>query len=80
MTTEEKFKPVAQLMRQQLQYCLLRKRPVEAGQTITRLANDLASLIVDTYPRFDRGKFLKACGIDDAMLEACGVPTLREKA
>ncbi len=80
MTTEEKFKPVAKLMRQQLKFCLLRERPVEASQAITRLANDLAFLIVDTYPRFDRGKFLKECGIDNAMLEGCGLPTLGEKA
>jgi hypothetical protein len=80
MTTEEKFKPVAELMRQQLQFCLMRARPVEATQAITRLANDLTVLIVDKYPRFDRGKFLKECGIDNALLERCGLPTLGEKA
>jgi hypothetical protein len=44
------------------------------------VANDLAFLIVDTYPRFDRGKFLRECGIDNSMLESCGLPTLVEKA
>jgi hypothetical protein len=44
------------------------------------LANELAFLIVDTYPRFDREKFLKKCGIDNALLEACGLPTLGEEA
>jgi len=79
MTTKEKFKPVAKLIWQQLQFCLLRERPVEASHAITRLANDLAFLIVDTYPRFDRDEFLEQCGIDNVMLSDCGLQTLREK-
>ena len=79
MTTKEKFQPVAKLIRQQLQLCLLRERPVEASRGITRLANDLALLIVDTYPRFDRDEFLEQCGIENATLKECGLPTLRDK-
>ena len=80
MTTEEKFRPVANLIKQQLRSCLLRKNPQEAYQAITRLANDLLILIVDTYPRFDRSRFLKQCGIDNAMLERCGLPTMMDEA
>ncbi len=75
MTTKEKFKPVAELIRQQPQFCLQRDRPVEASHAIARLANDLAFLIVDTYPRFDRDEFLEQCGIDNAMLKGWGLPT-----
>ena len=80
MTNEEKFKPIARVIKQQLQFCLLRDRPVEASRAITRLANDLVVLIVDAYPRFDRGKFLRACAIDIGMLEDCGLPSLDEDA
>jgi hypothetical protein len=76
MTTEEKFKPVAQLVKEQLKFCLVRERPLEAAHAITRLANDLTTLIVDSNPRFNRGKFLKACGIDDKFLTDCGLPPL----
>ena len=80
MTTKEKFKPVAELIRQQLKFCLLRQSPVESSHAITRLAHELAFLIVDTYPRFDRSEFLAECGIDDELLESCGLPAMSERA
>ncbi|MGA2618747.1 MAG: hypothetical protein ABSF26_14125 [Thermoguttaceae bacterium] len=76
MTTKEKFVPVARLVRSQLKLTLLAKNPKAASVAITRLANDLATLITAEYPRFARDEFLKGCGIDDSLLTMAGLPLL----
>jgi hypothetical protein len=73
MTAKEKFDPVTKLIRSQLRATLLAKNPKAASIAITRLANDLADLIIAEYPRFDRGAFLRSCGIDDSLLAISGL-------
>lgn len=39
-------------------------RPEDARNAITRLANDLATQFAQANSRFDRARFLKACGVN----------------
>lgn len=65
MFTRQHYKAIAEILKTQLEFPLKKDRcPVTHGAAICGIGIDLAEYFYDDNPRFDRDKFMEACGLD----------------
>lgn len=64
MLTKKDFKAVAEIIRKRKNRCEL-DRHLQAGFGVDAIKCDLADYFATQNPRFDRDKFMQACGLTE---------------